>query len=157
MRIVLKRVRDLDKFIGYLGEMGYDVEEGAHAVLLDHSELTDFTVKNNGEIAGYIIAHFLTPFFRAELSDSSSDEEYLRKLVEIKHSGEKWRIPVNPLVIIVLDEEMFRLLEDYSDEYPVSDASSLIEKYVETNPNYRNVPKIALARLLEKLGAGSNW
>ena len=42
-KLVLIKVRDLKKLMDFLREKNYDVEKGSHAVLLDHSEVEEFS------------------------------------------------------------------------------------------------------------------
>ncbi len=152
MKIVTKSIWDLDSFIKYLESHNYSVEEGAHAVLLDHSEVLEIYVRRSNELSAIFIAHYITPYYRVELEDISSDDEYLKRLIEVKHSGAKWRIPVNPLIGVVLDDDVIKLVEDYRDSYPISDGEKLVEHYRSRNPSYNNIPQVVVARLLEKLG-----
>jgi hypothetical protein len=149
--IVFDKVRNLEKFISELRGLGYVVEYGPHAVLEDHSELTTIKVYRDSKLVAYIIAHYITQYYRAVASASYEDDKaFLNKLYELKYSGEKWSIPVNPLYIVKLVEnELDRLLGSYEDSYPVEDGESLVKAYRERNPNYTRIPRILLARLVE--------
>ncbi len=149
MRIISIEVKDLDKLLEKIKATGLDVEYGPHAVLLDHSEVAGVRVKAGDTDKAVIIAHYITPYYRAELSGKTSDDEYLEELLKIKHSGENWRIPVNPLIVIVFDDELVKLLEEYSDEYPVPDGARLVEEYRSRNPGYENIPRSLLARMID--------
>ena len=150
MIIELDKVKNLDKFIHKLSESGYLVEHGPHAVLEDHSELSTLKVFKGDKVIAYIIAHYITQYYRAVVDNSYSDDQrFLDKLIELKHSGEKWGIPVNPLYVVVFDEEIMNILRDYEDSFPVEDGENLVNEYKNRNPNYRNIPRIVLARIVE--------
>lgn len=143
------KVKDLENFIKRLNEVGYLVEHGPHAVLEDHSEITTLKVYTGGRIVAYVVAHYITQYYRAVLSESYADDQaFLGKLFEIKYSGERWSIPVNPLYIIVLEEELMNVLESYEDLYPVKDGEELVKAYRSKNPNYKVIPRVVVARLV---------
>ncbi|MEM1816832.1 MAG: hypothetical protein QW432_05590 [Desulfurococcaceae archaeon] len=143
------KVKDLENFIRKLGEAGYVVERGPHAVLEDHSEITTLKVYMNGRMVAYVVAHYITQYYRAVVSESySNDQAFLSKLFEIKYSGERWSIPVNPVYIIVFEEGLMSTLEKYEDLYPVQDGEGLVEAYRSKNPNYKVIPRIVVARLV---------
>jgi len=144
------KVRDLEGFLRKLAESGYLVEYGPHAVLEDHSEISTFKVYVGNELAAYIVAHYITQYYRAFLENyEDSDEALLDKLLEIKYSGERWSIPVNPLYVIAFNECLLRVLEGYRDEYPVVDGNRLVEEYRSRNPNYRSIPRVIVARIID--------
>ncbi len=155
MKIAELSVRDLDRFIDYLISHGFSVVRGSHAVLLDHSELENLRVLRDGDLVAVIVSHYISQYYRAEYMGLSSDDAYLEELLRIKHSSERWRIPVNPLIIIAFDSSFIGVAEDYGvDDYPVHDGASLVEHYRRENPRYSEIPKILLARILEGLRAG---
>lgn len=144
------KVRDLNKLVNRISELGYTIEYGPHVVLEDHSEISVFKVHKGDLLIAYIVAHYITQYYRAAFSGNSiSDEEYLHRLFEIKYSGEKWSIPVNPVYIMAFDDELINKLGDYEDTYPVTDGESLVMNYQSRNQNYRNLPRVVLARLVE--------
>lgn len=148
--VELGKVKDLDNFVKKLSEAGYVVEHGPHVVLEDHSEITTMKVYRDNNIVAYVVAHYITQYYRAILSNSYGDDQaFLEKLLEIKHSGEKWRVPVNPVYVIVFDEDVSNVLAGYEDRYPTQDAESLVEAYRSKNPDYSRIPRIVVARLLE--------
>lgn len=155
LRIILLDVKDKNKFINTFTEAGYNVEEGPHTVLLDHSELTSYKVKKDNKLYAVLIIHYITPYYRVELENIRDDNEYLKKLIRIRHSNEKWEIPVNPVITVVLDDSITDLLSNYKDDYPVNDGEELVNKYRSKNPNYAEIPRILLARVLEELGLTS--
>lgn len=144
------KVKDLEKFIKKLSEAGYTVEWGPHAVLEDHSEIATLKVHVDGRVVAYIVVHYITQYYRAVLSESYSDDQaFLDKLFEIKYSGEKWSIPVNPVYIIEFNEELVGVMKGYEDSYPVEDGERLVEAYRSKNPNYKAIPKIIVARIVD--------
>lgn len=143
------KVKNLENFVKKLSEAGYLVEHGPHAVLEDHSEITTLKVYAGSKMVAYVVAHYITQYYRAVLSENYADDQaFLNKLFEIKYSGEKWSIPVNPLYIIMLEEELMSVLENYEDLYPVQDGESLVEAYRSKNPNYKVIPRVVVARLV---------
>lgn len=147
--IEFNKVKNLENFIKKLSEAGYLVEYGPHAVLEDHSEIMTLKVYSGSRVIAYIVAHYITQYYRAVLGgDYADDQAFLNKLFEIKYSGEKWSIPVNPLYIIMLEDELMKVLESYEDLYPVQDGDSLVETYRSKNPNYKVIPRVVVARLV---------
>lgn len=143
------KVKNLENFIKKLREAGYLVEHGPHAVLEDHSEIVTLKVYSGNRMIAYVVAHYITQYYRAVLSESYADDHaFLNKLFEIKYSGEKWSIPVNPLYIIMLEDELTKILESYEDLYPVQDGENLVEAYRSKNPNYKIIPRVVVARLV---------
>ena len=151
LRVVRIPVRDVDKFVEYLRARGYEVEEGPHTVLVDQSEVVSVKVEREGVIQGYAVVHFITPYYRVELRGLQDDKEYLRALLEVKYSEEKWRIPVDDVAVVALSEELVQMLEGYSDEYPVADGELLVSEYRRRNPQYQNTVRLLVARLLDEL------
>ncbi len=150
-KIISFNVKDLDEFLGLLRSKGYSIEYGPHAVLLDHSELSTITIKKNNDVLMILIAHYITPYYRVEVNGVSDEDEYLEELINIRHSGERWRIPVNPIIALVYSDELLDLISKYSDSYPVNDGERLVRYYREHNPGYENIPKILVARLIDGL------
>ncbi|ABN70258.1 hypothetical protein Smar_1163 [Staphylothermus marinus F1] len=153
MKIISFHIRNLDSFLEKLKELGYSIEFGAHSVLLDHSELTSITVKKEDSIELILIVHYITPYYRAETMNISDEDEYLKELIKIKHSGEKWKIPVNPVIGVVMTDkkELIRMINEYKDDYPVKDADKLLDHYRSRNPKYKYIPRLLLARILDEL------
>jgi hypothetical protein len=144
------KVRDFNRFLEALKTSGFTIELGPHVVLEDHSELTSIKVFKNRELVAYIIAHYITQYYRAVINGSyESDEKFLDRLYEIKYSGEKWSIPVNPLYVVVFNEEILEILDKYEDQYPVEDGERVVNEYRARNPNYKNIPRVLVARFLE--------
>jgi len=86
--IEVSGVKNLDLFIKKLSDLGLKIELGPHVVLEDHSELAVFKVLRNGELEAYIVAHYITQYYRAVLSESySNDSAFTRELLAIKYSG----------------------------------------------------------------------
>jgi len=152
MKIVSKKVRDLDSFTKYFMEKGFSVEQGVHSVLLDHSELATIRFKREGADAAVAVVHYISPYYRVEMMNISDENKYLEELLKIKHSGEKWSIPVNPVIMILIDENLLNIVEEYRDEYPINDGEKLVKHYKDKNPGYKSIPQTLLARVLEELG-----
>ncbi len=154
MKIMLIDVKDLEKLFEWFRNHGFELEYGPHTVLLDHSELISVRIKRDGREAGFLIAHYITPYYRVEAKDVEDEEEYLRELLRVKHGDEKWSIPVNPVILVSLRDELVKEIENYSDEYPVDDGEKLVKTYRDRNPGYDRIPRVLLARLLDDLGIG---
>ncbi len=152
MKIVELKVKDLKYLLNKIRELGYIVEQGPHAVLLDHSELSSYVVKKDNRIIAEIIAHYLTQYYLAEIKGASNDDEYLKELLRIKNSGINWSIPVNNVLVILHndDKEFLDLINNYSDVFPVENGEEIIMHYREKNPEYTKIPRILLARLLDE-------
>jgi hypothetical protein len=73
--IVFDKVRNLEKFISELRGLGYVYEYGPHADLEDHSELTIIKVYKDLKLVAYIIAQYITQYYRAVASVSYEDDE----------------------------------------------------------------------------------
>jgi hypothetical protein len=99
---------------------------------------------------GYAVVHFITPYYRVELSQPKSDEDYLKALLQMKYGEEKWRIPVNDVAVISFTDELETALANYRDEYPTADGESLVNEYRKRNPEYHTVVKLLVARLLDE-------
>jgi hypothetical protein len=107
-------------------------------------------VLKNGELAAYIVAHYITQYYRAVINGSyESDEKFLDRLYEIKYSSERWSIPVNPLYAVVFNEEILEIFDKYEDQYPVEDGERVVNEYRARNPNYKNIPRVLIARFLD--------
>ncbi|MCC6052685.1 MAG: hypothetical protein LM569_00565 [Desulfurococcaceae archaeon] len=143
-------VKNLDLFIKKLSDLGLKIELGPHVVLEDHSELAVFKVLRNGELEAYIVAHYITQYYRAVLSESySNDSAFARELLAIKYSGERWSIPVNHVYVITNSSTLVDYVKEYRDEYPVPDGESLVDTYRSRNPNYKSIPRIVIGRLVD--------
>ena len=152
MRIVELEVKDLGYLLKKLKEFGYFIEQGPHAVLLDHSELSSYIIKRENKVIAEIIAHYLTQYYLAEVKGVSNDNEYLKELLRIRDSGIRWSIPVNNVLVIILseDKEFLDFINNYSDAFPVENGEEIIMYYREKNPGYTKIPRILLARLLDE-------
>lgn len=146
------KVKNLDKFINELTNSGFRVEPGPHVVLEDHSELCLYRVLRESKLVAYVVAHYITQYYKAVLSSADSDKEFLRKLLEIKYSGETWSTPVNPVYVVLFSDELLEFLNNYKDEYPSEDIAFIVGTYRSRNPNHKLIPRIVIARLTEELG-----
>jgi hypothetical protein len=148
--IEVSDVKNLDLFIKKLSELGLTVEPGPHIVLEDHSELAVFRVLRDSKLEAYIVAHYITQYYRAVLGSSySNDTSFVRELLAIKYSGEKWSIPVNPIYVITQSSTLIEYVRGYRDNYPVLDGESLVNAYRSRNPNYGVIPRIVVGRLID--------
>ncbi|MGC8982989.1 MAG: hypothetical protein ACP5KA_04455 [Desulfurococcaceae archaeon] len=147
--VELDKVRNLDAFLKKLAERGFQVEASAHVVLEDHSELSLYKVYKNSTLVAYVVAHYITQYYKAVLSEAESDSEFLKKLLEIKHSGERWSAPVNPVYLLTYTSDLSEVISSYEDDYPTREAAELVEVYRSRNPNYRLIPRVVVARLKE--------
>jgi len=151
-KLVLIKVRDLKKLMDFLREKNYDVEKGSHAVLLDHSEVEEFYLRKENKLAGIMISHYITPYYKVVKEHKDRDEEeLLRALIDVKYSREKWFVPVNPVAVVTEDQELVNTLNRYRDDYPSQEARISMERYLAENPGSRDIFSGLLARVLEKL------
>uniref|UniRef100_A0A7J3XZF1 Uncharacterized protein n=1 Tax=Thermogladius calderae TaxID=1200300 RepID=A0A7J3XZF1_9CREN len=147
LRVVVK---DVDKLIEDFKKKGFNVEEAPSTVLADESEVTTLKILKDNTTHGYAVVHFITPYYRVELSQPKSDEDYLKALLRVKYSGEKWRIPVNDVAVISFTNELETTLANYRDEYPTVDGENLVSEYRKRNPEYHAVLKLLVARFLDE-------
>jgi len=147
LRVVVK---DVDKLIEDFKKKGFNVEEAPSTVLADESEVTTLKILKDNTTHGYAVVHFITPYYRVELSQPKSDEDCLKALLRVKYSGEKWRIPVNDVAVISFTDELETTLANYRDEYPTVDGENLVSEYRKRNPEYHAVLKLLVARFLDE-------
>ncbi len=127
--MMVLRVRDLDRLIRYLMDLGYTISEGPHAVLPDDSEIGHWILTKESQVVGEIIAHYVDNHYYALMRTSgASDSDVLRALVEAEH-GRRWRAPVEEVVAIVASEDLRAALEAYSDEIPTAEAEEALRHY----------------------------
>ena len=101
---------------------------------------------------GIIIAHYISQYYKIIIEyEDEKDDIILRKLLEAKYSGKKWRTPVSPITVLTDDHKLIDIIENYEDEYPCEDAKKLTEVYRERNPKSRLIISGLLAKALEKL------
>lgn len=148
--IAYDKVHDLGYFLRKLNDAGLTIEHGPHIVLEDHSEISTLKLYKEGRLIAYVVAHYITQYYRAVLSENQgNDIAFLEQLLRIKHSGERWSIPVNPIYMVLIDSEFANILEKYEDSYPINDGEKLVETYRSKNPNYKHIPRVVVARLVE--------
>ena len=127
--MMVLRVRDLDRLIRYLIDLGYTVSEGPHAVLPDDSELGYWVLTKGSQVVGEVIAHYVDNHYYALMkAPGASDRDILRALLEAEY-GRRWRAPVEEVVAIVASEELRAALEAYSDEAPTAEAEKAVKHY----------------------------
>ncbi|WFO75529.1 hypothetical protein J4526_01125 [Desulfurococcaceae archaeon MEX13E-LK6-19] len=151
-KLLVMNVKDLDNFIKYLKEKGYNIIEGQHAVLTDNSEIEEFHIIKNNELKGLMLAHYITPYYKTIIENKDkSDEEILKALIKTKHSTEKWRTPVNPIALIIEDPTIENAIKDYKDDYPSLDARKYSEYYKANTPDRTTIFSNALSHILSTL------
>jgi len=127
--LMVLRVRDLDRLIKYLVDLGYTVSEGPHAVLPDDSEIGYWILTKGSQVVGEVVAHYVDNHYYALMRTSgASDSDVLRALVEVEY-GRRWRAPVEEVVAIVASEDLRAALEAYSDEVPTAEAGEAVKHY----------------------------
>ncbi len=152
VRLVTMSIRDLDRLVKALEDSGYTIEYGSHAVLPDNSEVEEIYVVGSDGVHGIIIAHYISQYYKVIIDHEREDDSIvLRKLLEVKYGGRRWRTPVSPVAILTDDHGLIEVLEKYRDEYPCSDAEHYSRIYRERNPDSQRIISGLLARALEKL------
>jgi len=127
--MMVLRVRDLDRLIKYLMDLGYTISEGPHVVLPDDSEVGYWILTKESQVVGEIIAHYVDNHYYALMRTSgASDSDMLRALIEAEY-GRRWRTPVEEVVAIVASEDLRAALEAYSDEIPTAEAEEALRHY----------------------------
>ena len=127
--MMVLRVRDLDRFIRYLVDLGYTVSEGPHAVLPDDSEVSYWILSKESQVVGEVVAHYVDNHYYALMKTPwASDRELLQALLEAEQRR-RWRVPVEEVVAIVASEELRAALETYSDEVPTAEAEEALRHY----------------------------
>lgn len=149
MKIIQINVRDLDSFLNKFIDSNYKVEYRIHVVLTDCSELVSIKVKKENTDVLVLIAHYITQNYLSKTIGEHEDRVNTNTCD--KTSSVEWRIPVNPVIAIVLDNRVMNILSNYRDNYPVDNGEELVNRYRGMNPGYRDVPKLLLARILEEL------
>ena len=119
-------IHDLNKFVSYLKGMGLEVVEGSHAVLLDGSEVGVWHAVRGGEVVLSMAVHYIDAHYDAlmRLPPDVSDSELLGALIEAERRG-LWRAPVEPVLLLVLSEDVAGRVLSYSDEPPPQAAEAL--------------------------------
>ncbi len=150
MNIVQIDVKNLGNLIKKIIDNNYSIEYKIHTNLNDQSKISVIKVKKNERDVSIIIAHYITQFYSTEYSDDNSrDSAY-----DLTSTNTVYFIPVNPVIVIILDNNVMDLLMNYRDDYPIDNCETLVNKYRLKNPGYRNALKILLARVLEELRGG---
>ncbi|MEM4487677.1 MAG: hypothetical protein QXK88_02600 [Desulfurococcaceae archaeon] len=147
--IELEKVKDLNKFISYLESIKLRVEWGSHFTLEDNSEVVTLKVHRNSNTVAYVVAHYITQYYKPELNSYGSSIQGEAESTE--HCSEKWSIPVNPVYVIAVDEGVIDYLGNYQDEYPIHEGETAVNEYRSRNPNYRFIPRIIVARFIDPL------
>jgi len=127
--MMVLRVRDLDRLVRYLIDLGYTVSEGPHAVLPDDSEVGYWVLTKGSQVVGELVAHYVDNHYYALMkAPGGSDREVLQALLEAER-GRRWRAPVEEVVAVVVSEELRAALEAYTDEVPTAEAEEALRHY----------------------------
>lgn len=123
-------VRDLDRFLEYLRAFGIDVEEHAHTVLTDSSELEVLVCARQGNVLAYMVVHYIDTHYAvlADLGENASDREILEALLSVNRRR-MWRALVEPIVFTTNSYEFLRIVNSYSDEVP-QEGKRYVEGYM---------------------------
>lgn len=152
MKLIVLSVKNLGRLFSYIEEKGYKVEEATNMVLTDNSEVGEWEIKDkDGKTIGRVLAHYIRHYYAAirELPSTASDKEVLERLLKAKYVDEKWSSPVEPVIIIGIDE-LSNILDKYIDDYPNNKAKLLVEQYF-INGGIRIMTKLA-RKVVEDLG-----
>lgn len=131
MKIAVLGARNLYKLFTYLEGKGYRVVESTNMVLGDNSEIGEWEIRDREDrVVGRIIAHYIRQYYAAmrELPGNASDREILERLLKAKYFEEKWSSPVEP-VLIIGEDKVASVLNEYQDDYPNDKARMLVEQY----------------------------
>lgn len=131
-KLVVFVAKDLDRLIGYLKSKGFNINENEHMVLTDNSEVCRFEILKDNKVHGVMVAHYISQYYKVIVeTKDKSDNEVLRELLKAKYSLNKWKTPVNPIVVVTNDKELEKHLNNYRDNYPCSDAEKYSRHYRE--------------------------
>ncbi len=129
---MVKEINDLNKFMDYLRrECGLEIVEGSHAVLPDGSEIGTWCGARDGKFVVCFASHYIDKHYDAlrKLPPDASDTEVLRALIEANR--DVWRVPVEPVVILGLEDFVARAITNYADSVPEDGIEAL--KHFEEN------------------------
>ena len=133
MFLLVKRVGDLNKFMDYLRrECGVEIVEGSHAVLPDGSEVGTWCGARDGKFVICFTSHYIDRHYDAlrKLPPNASDADLLAALIEANRGV--WRVPVEPVVIVGLEDFVARAVTRYVDEVP-SEGVEALRHFESTN------------------------
>ncbi len=152
MKLITIAVKNLDRLLDVFKSKGYEVVLGPHSVLTDNSEIEEIRITRNGFLKAIIIAHYISQYYKVIIdTEGCSDNEVLEALLKAKYSSQRWRVPVNPVAILVADDEVISVIDKYSDDYPCEEASRYLRIYQEKNPGREQLFTGLLASVLEKI------
>ncbi len=121
-------VKDLNRLLRFLADLGYTVSEGPHAVLPDGSEVGHWILTRGSRVVGQVIAHYVDSHYYVLMkTEGAPDREVLEALVGAEARG-VWRVPVED-VVVVADPEVLEALVKYSDELPSEEAAEALSHY----------------------------
>ncbi len=123
MLILSIDIKNLKKFIEYIRISGYNVIEDVHSVLEDSSELlTMYILDKLYNIVAILLVHYIDSHyaFLVDLPQGANDITLLMNLLNINKSKDFWQTPVEPLIAIIFNEDVVRIINRYNDEYPLN-------------------------------------
>ena len=135
MFVLVKGVRDLNRFIDFLRrECGLEIVEGSHAVLPDGSEVGTWCGARDGRFVVCFTSHYIDRHYDAlrKLPPDADDAEVLRALIEADR--DVWRVPVEPVVVVGLEDWIARPITRYEDSVPIEGVEAL-KHFEESTPS----------------------
>lgn len=131
-RALLMVIRDLNRFLNLFRKRGFKVEEGTHAVLTDGSEVGSWRVLQGDKSIAEILSHYVDSHYYEliKLPDDAEDRKIIEALIRAEAHG-LWRVPVEPVLLLLFEESAEELLRGYSDEYPSEEAREAARHYLE--------------------------
>ena len=154
MKILLINVRNLEALEAFLKEKGVKIVKGPHMVLEDQSEFEKWEIVKNDATVGEAYIHFIDHHFGAiiKLKENVSDREFIIALIESEDN--KWAVAVEPVLIIIDDEELSGSLLEYNDEFKNEEAKSAYNYYIEHD--YRKIVSDLIVKILLKIIASGD-
>ena len=131
-RMVLMVVKDLNNLLNLFRSRGYSVVEGTHAVLEDGSEVGTWSIRQGEEEVAEVLSHYVdTHYYELmKLPSSAGDSEIIDALMRAELRG-IWRVPVEPVVLVLRRDELESVVDSYRDEYPSEEAREAAKHYLE--------------------------
>ena len=154
MKILLINVRNLESLEKFLEEREARIIKGPHMVLEDQSEFEKWEIVKNDATVGEAYIHFIDHHFGAiiKLGENVSDREFIRALIESEDN--KWTVAVEPVLMIIDDEELSSSLLEYDDEFKNEKAKSAYNYYKEHG--YRKIVSDLIVKILLKIIASGD-
>jgi len=98
----------------------FNVVEDIHSVLEDSSELLIMYVfDERNSLSAILLIHYIDSHYAsiADLPQEADDITLLRNLLDTNRSEDFWQTPVEPILAIILNENILRIINKYSDEH----------------------------------------